>query len=54
MIAALLVWDVAPPRPSICRMSGLPKTSSRIGSIPPRSGGRSFSRKKIPRLVPPR
>src|SRR5487761_1428745 len=54
MIAALLVWDVAPPRPLIWRMSGLPNTSSRMGSIASRSRGRSSRRKKTPLLVPPR
>src|SRR4030042_4950099 len=54
MRASLLVRESAPPRPSVCRMSGLPKTARIIRSRNSRSCGRSSSFRKIPLLVPPR
>src|SRR3990167_1858749 len=54
MYATLLVKGSAPPRPSICRKSGLPKAARTTLSLVLGSRGRSFSRKKIGLLVPPR
>ena len=53
-MASLLVSTSAPPRPSICRTSGLPKISSTYLSRKTGSLGSSFSRMKMPLLVPPR
>src|SRR5262249_55961704 len=52
--ATLLVSEVAPPRPSICRGSGLPISRSRRSSRSPGSPGRSAASKYSPREVPPR
>ena len=44
----------APPRPSICRISGLPYIPRRSFSHSARSLGRSSAWRNAPRLVPPR
>ena len=53
-IAALEVSGPAPPRPSICRGSGLPMIRRRRASRSLGSEGRSPSTKKAPLDVPPR
>ena len=50
----LLVSGLAPPSPSICRLSGDPSAASRMRSRLTTSDGRSDSRKNGPRDVPPR
>src|SRR6218665_1298169 len=54
MMAALLVSLSAPPRPSICRRSGLPNRSSSTRVKRSRSPGTSSARRNTPLLVPPR
>ncbi|MGK7938166.1 MAG: hypothetical protein AB4206_20565 [Xenococcaceae cyanobacterium] len=50
----MLVKELAPPIPSICRLSGEPITAKSILSLKVGSSGRSDFRKKAPREVPPR
>ena len=52
-MATLLVRGSAPPNPSICRGSGLPKAANIVRVLNSESEGRSESRKKRPLLVPP-
>src|SRR6478609_11773685 len=51
---ALLVVDVAPPMPSICRRSGLPNARSRNSSLVTGNASTSAARKIQHLLVPPR
>ena len=52
-MASLLVRGSAPPNPSICRGSGLPKAANSVRVLNSESEGRSESRKNRPLLVPP-
>ena len=52
--ATLLVSEVAPPSPSICRGSGVPISRSSRSSRSAGSAGRSPASKYSPREVPPR
>src|SRR5579875_3166500 len=54
MIHTLLVYEVAPPSPSIWRGSGLPKAASSTRSRSGPAGGKSFSMNIRHLLVPPR
>src|SRR5438552_6810384 len=53
-MATLLVSGSAPPRPLICRGSGLPKMARITLSLIAGSPGRSLASRKTPLLVPPR
>src|SRR6266404_4706212 len=54
MIATLLVKGSAPPSPSICRGSGLPKMDRMTLSLIAWSFGKSSASRYTPLLVPPR